>query len=119
MKQQLEALLQNFDEQEDIKKRSIIQLIIEKAIVHPNNKLELWIRREIDSKNSVSNFGHKKSSLAEAKELNSSDSNVSFSSISNPIESSCHTGGKKFVSGLNGGSDGTRTHDLRRDKASL
>ena len=34
MKQQLKEVLQNFDEQEDIKKRAIIQLIIERAIVH-------------------------------------------------------------------------------------
>ncbi|HEY8269955.1 MAG TPA: recombinase family protein [Pseudobdellovibrionaceae bacterium] len=66
MREHLEELLENFDNQEDKKKRDIIQLIIQKAIVHKDNKLEIWIRRDIGSKASKNltgcasqpDFGH-------------------------------------------------------------
>ncbi len=69
MRDHLEKLLENFDSQEDLKKRDIIQLIIPKTIVRKGNKLELWVRRELgtptpqslrnkSSCGSVSDFGH-------------------------------------------------------------
>ena len=47
MREHLEGLLKNFDSQDDLKKREIIQLIIPKAIVHKDNKLEIWVRRDL------------------------------------------------------------------------
>ncbi len=50
MREYLEELLENFDSQKDQKKRDIIQLIIPKAIVHKDNKLEIWVRRDLGGK---------------------------------------------------------------------
>ena len=69
----LKDLLENFDSQKDLKKRDIIQLIIPKIIIHEDNKLEIWVRRDLGEKSfqlidSSSNteyiegFGQKKAS---------------------------------------------------------
>lgn len=66
MKQILEELLENFDSQEDKKKRDIIKLIIPKIIVHKDNKLTVYVRRDLGGKpsrtiaacGSESDFGH-------------------------------------------------------------
>ncbi len=50
MREYLEELLENFDSQTDLNKRDIIQLIIPKVVVHKDNKLEIWIRRDLGSK---------------------------------------------------------------------
>lgn len=50
MREYLEDLLENFDSQKDQKKRDTIQLIIPKSIVHKDNKLEIWVRRNLGSK---------------------------------------------------------------------
>lgn len=55
MRTNLESLLKNFDKQEDKKKRDIIHLIIPRIVVHEDNKLEIWVRRDL-SKKSGGNF---------------------------------------------------------------
>lgn len=47
MREHLKDLLENFDSQDDLKKREIIQLIIPKAIVYKDNKLKLWVRSNL------------------------------------------------------------------------
>ncbi len=66
MREHLDGLLKNFDSQDDLKKREIIQLIIPRAIVHQDNRLELWVRRDLGGKQNnhetncgrESDFGH-------------------------------------------------------------
>ena len=66
MREHLDGLLKNFDSQDDLKKREIIQLIIPRAIVYKDNKLELWVRRDLGGKQTnreancgrESDFGH-------------------------------------------------------------
>jgi DNA invertase Pin-like site-specific DNA recombinase len=52
MKEILEELLENFDSQEDKKKRDIIKLIIPRIVIHKENKLTIYVRRDLASKSS-------------------------------------------------------------------
>ena len=50
MRDRLKELLEKFDTQGELKKRDIIHLIIPKIIVQKDNKLEIWVRRDLGSK---------------------------------------------------------------------
>jgi hypothetical protein len=88
MREHLEGLLKNFDSQDDQKKREIIQLIIPRAIIHEDNKLELWVRRDLGNRRidreticgTESDFGRSTASYsAGAKHGNDADINFSES----------------------------------------
>lgn len=46
MTENLDRILENFDSQDPIKKRHLIEMIVARVIVHKQNKLELWIKKD-------------------------------------------------------------------------
>ncbi len=123
MQEHLGEVLQNFDEQSDLKKRNIVHLIVARAIVHPGNKLELWIRRDLgssrNSKLSAERTEYNNTHEFKESKMNSNLPGICGGKPSGSETPYCHEGGKNFVSELNGGVDGTRTRGLRRDRAAL
>ena len=127
----MSKLLENFDQQKDLKKRDIIQLIIPKAIVKKDNKLELWIRKDLEkygdkigtARHPIDSESNKCNASSARHEVSSYPSSMGLEQNENlKFFENSKTGffGKSEVSHRkNGGVEGTRTLGLPRDRRTL